>query len=623
MLILLYAAFNLYAFYQLRSSVLGVVFIFWAQAMVEGIFQMKGSHALHMLTIPLPVLFSPLLQLKGLLLLLSLQPLLHIRDFFQAPLLDALSLLVVVAVLCTGIWLIFYRKNEKLRELTDSFDKLAREAREIADNASVLNEDLILSRYMTDREEVVRDLRGLLGILERAITADRVMFFLQEEEGLVGFASTDDGEIETTGRGLIYSVFTKKQPLLFCPDKNKKTEYGYLGRGQVNSFIAIPVNDGSITIGVLSADSSRYKAFQRNDMDVMLIVAEEIVRILGRHRVITQFRLAHQGLRILHDESAGLMELLDLEGICQRIISATERLSGAEACLMLKKQRGFRLYASKGLQIKSDRVVSLKGTVLEMVLSNREPLHLSDISSFSRSLKGIVEGEYRSLLVLPVTKEERLKGMLLVLSKKRGGFSSLQVDLLKVLINQAFESIENALLHEEIKLLAYTDGLTGLLNHRRFQESLERELKRAERYREKLSLILTDIDYFKKVNDSFGHPVGDQVLKSVAGMLKSTVREIDIPARYGGEEFALILLNADLTVARKTAERIRKKAMELRFSADGREFGITLSLGIATYPDDAREREHLINRADQALYFAKESGRNRTVLFRDIRTERP
>ncbi|HHN65724.1 MAG TPA: hypothetical protein ENK09_10225, partial [Nitrospirae bacterium] len=112
MLILVYAAFNLYAFYQLRSGVLGVVFIFWAQAMVEGIFQMKGSNALHMLTIPLPVLFSPLLQLKGLLLLLSLQPLLHIRDFFQAPLLDTLSLLLVVAVLCTGIWLIFYRKNE-------------------------------------------------------------------------------------------------------------------------------------------------------------------------------------------------------------------------------------------------------------------------------------------------------------------------------------------------------------------------------------------------------------------------------------------------------------------------------------------------------------------------------
>ena len=600
------------------------MFIFFVQAIMEGLFQIKGSIWIHLLTIPLPVLFSPVLNLKALLFILLLQPLVHVRDFFHAETLDTNVLILIVIVLSLGIWAIFHKKNEQLRELTASFNKLNKEAREIADSASVLNDDLILSRYVTDREEIVRDIKGILNILERAVTADRVIFFIQKDGDLYYFASSVDGEIDTTGKGFIYAVLTKGQPLLYCPDEStRKVEFGYLCDQQINSFMSIPVNDGGITIGILVAESTRYRAFQQHDLDVMLIVTEEIVRIMRRHRVISQFKLAHQGLRILHDESSGLMELLELEGICSRIIKATERLAGAEAFLLLKKQRGFRVYSSSSLELKGERINSLKGTVLEMVISNKEPLHLSDLSQFKKGLKGIIEDEYKSLLAMPVVKENQIRGILVVLSKKKGGFSSLQVDLLKVLINQAFESIENALLHEEIKMLAYTDGLTGLLNHRRFQESIDRELKRAERYNERVSLILTDIDHFKNVNDTYGHPVGDKVLKEVARMIKSTVREIDIPARYGGEEFAIILLNADVIIAKRTAERIRKKATELSFNADGRVFGVTLSLGIATYPDDATEREDLINKADQALYFAKESGRNRTVLFREVRPENP
>lgn len=621
---LLFAACNLYFFYQLRESIQAVVFIFFIQAIIEGLFQLKGNTWVHLLTMPLPVLFSPVLNLKALIFILLLQPLVHIRDFFHAEILDTNIMILIVALLSLGIWAIFYKKNEQLRELTASFNKLNQEAREIADSASALNDDLILSRYVTDREEIVRDIKGILNILERAITADKVIFFMQKSGDLHYFASSIDNEFETTGEGIIYSVLSKAQPLLYCPDESgRKIEFGYISDQNIHSFISIPVNDGRITIGVLAAESRRYKAFQQHDLDVMLIVAEEIVRIMSRHRVISQFRLAHQGLRILHDESAGLMELLELEGICSRIIKATERLAGAEVILLLKKQRGFRVYSSPSMEMKAEKINSLKGTVLEMVVSNKEPLHLSDLSQFKKGLKGIVEDEYKSLLAMPVVKENQIRGILVVLSKKKGGFSSLQVDLLKVLINQAFESIENALLHEEIKMLAYTDGLTGLLNHRRFQESIDRELKRAERFNERVSLILTDIDHFKNVNDTYGHPVGDKVLKEVARMIKSTVREIDIPARYGGEEFAIILLNADVIIAKRTAERIRKKATELSFKADGRVFGVTLSLGVATYPDDATEREDIINKADQALYFAKESGRNRTVLFREVRPESP
>ncbi len=158
--------------------------------------------------------------------------------------------------------------------------------------------------------------------------------------------------------------------------------------------------------------------------------------------------------------------------------------------------------------------------------------------------------------------------------------------------------------------LAITDGMTGLYNHRYFQESLERELDRADRLKQSLTLLLLDIDHFKKINDTSGHPAGDFILKSLAVLLKETARKVDILARYGGEEFAALLPGIDLKNARKTAERWRKKVQSTTFKRDKQSFSITVSIGMAAFPDDAASKKELIEKADRALYLAKESGRN-------------
>jgi diguanylate cyclase (GGDEF)-like protein len=129
----------------------------------------------------------------------------------------------------------------------------------------------------------------------------------------------------------------------------------------------------------------------------------------------------------------------------------------------------------------------------------------------------------------------------------------------------------------------------------------------------RVSFILTDIDHFKKINDTHGHPTGDQVLKRVARILKASARKIDIVARYGGEEFALVLEGTDRTGARQLAERIRQEVgAQTHDSAKG-AFRATLSLGVAVYPEDGKSKQELIANADQALYAAKHGGRNRTV----------
>jgi diguanylate cyclase (GGDEF)-like protein len=151
--------------------------------------------------------------------------------------------------------------------------------------------------------------------------------------------------------------------------------------------------------------------------------------------------------------------------------------------------------------------------------------------------------------------------------------------------------------------LAVKDGLTGLFNRRYFNELIKTEMNRVRRAPAPLSLLMLDIDNFKNYNDTQGHPAGDELLKGVAKVLKSSVRAVDMVCRYGGEEFVIILPQADKSVGKILAERIRVQV--------NLYFPTTISIGVATYPDDAEEIEPLIQKADNALYQAKQSGKNK------------
>ncbi len=182
-------------------------------------------------------------------------------------------------------------------------------------------------------------------------------------------------------------------------------------------------------------------------------------------------------------------------------------------------------------------------------------------------------------------------------------------------------TIENTQLYDDVKeayLLAekqaITDGLTDIYNYRYFSYQLEREIKRSKRHWYKTSLIMIDLDNFKLYNDTYGHPAGDEVLRNLSDMLKSTTRTSDIVARYGGEEFVLILPETPKSAAVKLAEKIRatvEEEMVSRGIASGGQ--VTVSIGIASYPDDAQNGEDLVQRADEQLYRAKQGGKNRVA----------
>jgi diguanylate cyclase (GGDEF)-like protein len=221
-------------------------------------------------------------------------------------------------------------------------------------------------------------------------------------------------------------------------------------------------------------------------------------------------------------------------------------------------------------------------------------------------------------LARPLHAPEPEDGILGVISIARPGrpFTDRQRELFAYLTNQAAISIENVDLHETVQRQAVTDELTGLFNHRRFQEVMTAEVERVRRFNQELGLIMFDIDNFKRVNDTYGHLQGDVVLKEVARVLRESSREIDEPARYGGEEMAVALPQTGLEGAYEFAERVRQRieGLQLPLLEGEGTLRVTASFGVASLPHSAKtDKDALVAAADAALYRAKRSGKNRTV----------
>jgi diguanylate cyclase (GGDEF)-like protein len=250
---------------------------------------------------------------------------------------------------------------------------------------------------------------------------------------------------------------------------------------------------------------------------------------------------------------------------------------------------------------------------------DQAPMPLEEHPSLRRAYeekKTVVSTEAgRAEAVVPMITQGEVIGLLWCRGEDgRGGFQAISFHLFEVVASTAANALRNVRLLEEMKHIARTDFLTGLPNHRYFQQTLKSEMGRAERHERPLSLLVVDLDFLKSVNDRFGHPAGDAVIRSVAEAIRSACREIDFPARYGGEEFVVILPDTDLTGAVEVAERLRRLVHDTDV---GPEVGqITASIGVANYPINALAAQDLVWVADQALYVAKNGGRNQVAHFK-------
>lgn len=230
---------------------------------------------------------------------------------------------------------------------------------------------------------------------------------------------------------------------------------------------------------------------------------------------------------------------------------------------------------------------------------------------------------YGQSMQMPVVLNDKITG-LVHLSRVEGlSFNRSDFNKLSQFTAIFVTSIKNALIHKRTEKLAFTDPLTGLYNHRYFQESLHQEFIRSRRYEKPLSLMIIDIDHFKKFNDTWGHLTGDKVLIGVGeAFIRSVRSEIDTVARYGGEEFAILLPETPLVGARLFAERVRTAVETNPVEADGKKLPVTISIGVAcTLVTNCEKTSDLIAAADMALYAAKDAGRNQVKSFESERLE--
>jgi len=319
-----------------------------------------------------------------------------------------------------------------------------------------------------------------------------------------------------------------------------------------------------------------------------------------------------------------LTSTLELKKVLKVIMARAQQLIKAEAwALLLVDEPAAELYfdlihSKHEKALKSQRIKLGQGAAGWVVRYNK-PLLVPDLSKDGRFASGLdlqLGSPSRSLMCVPIVNKKRTIGVLEAVNKAGDGlFDEQDLTLLVKLIDQAEIAIERAYLYQKMADLAVTDDLTKLFNFRYLDQTLDIEIRRGQRYGANVSLIFLDMDYFKQVNDRYGHLMGSRVLIEVAQILIQNLRDVDIIARYGGDEFVVVLPETPLDVTYRIAQRLRVALREHTFlEAEGHPIKLTASYGIASYPTHARNKKDLIRLADQAMYRAKNSGRDQICL---------
>ena len=256
--------------------------------------------------------------------------------------------------------------------------------------------------------------------------------------------------------------------------------------------------DGYALTGVLTADSSIYHAFSEPVRNTMQMFAVHLARIVERERIYPKLKRDYNGLKILNEESSKLVSSLNLNVIAEKLCEGAEKIASSHAFFFMVSGKQFELIHHTGSVSGGRTVFDLKGAFINIAVENRQPIYMADMKDYRASVLPFSAENIRSIFVIPLIYESKLLGLFVMSSGKADFLDTFQMELLKVMCNQAATSIANAKLHAEIEKLATTDGLTGLFNHRVFQEKLSEELKKLSRYSEPSSLLLADIDFFKK-----------------------------------------------------------------------------------------------------------------------------
>ncbi len=319
-------------------------------------------------------------------------------------------------------------------------------------------------------------------------------------------------------------------------------------------------------------------------------------------------------LEMIYENSRVLASILDTDSVVSELMNLLGKLMHFEGYSVIFKDANNNYYYRARFQNKQnnfqiEKIPLHAVDLLDKVAQQNNAVIIKDVSKRDDYVP--LNANTHSVMIVPMAAHDDLRGIIIAEASKADYFKDKDLQMLTAVARSAALALENAELHNKTEELTVTDALTSTYNYRYFAQKLEEEKRRASRYNLALSLIMVDIDFFKKLNDTHGHESGNRVLAALSEIIKECVRDVDIFARYGGEEFAIILPQTPLKDALVIGERIRFKVSEFEFKSDKNELlKVTVSVGISSYPENGRSHEELISLADQALYRAKDEGRN-------------
>ena len=363
-------------------------------------------------------------------------------------------------------------------------------------------------------------------------------------------------------------------------------------------------------------------------LDLLPVVLPDVVRKhgdrLARQRVEKALRQRNRELALLNRLGQKLTATLDLQQVAEQALQEVTEIIGVEGAsvwLWDGEQEDWLVCQATSPHGRQRSPLNLRlrpgQGVVGWVVQNEKSVIVPYAPDDPRFFPGIDEQTgFRtvSLLAVPLWVRGKVIGVLEAVNKRSGDFEEDDLTLLETLAASAAIAIDNARLFEEVQRQATTDELTGVHNRRNLFDLGQREFLRARRFEHTFSAIMLDLDHFKQVNDTYGHAVGDQVLRVVTQRCADNIRTVDILGRYGGEEFAVLLPEAGLEKARQVAERLRRSIAETPVPTDCGSIHITISLGVAGLTPDTPDLASLLDHADSAMYAAKQAGRNRVAV---------
>jgi diguanylate cyclase (GGDEF)-like protein len=414
-------------------------------------------------------------------------------------------------------------------------------------------------------------------------------------------------------KGISGRVIASGQPIRL-DNVDKEPDYFPLF-SSIRSELCVPLKTAERTIGVLNAESTRLNVFTEADEQLMMTFAGQLALAIERVRLYQQAVQTAEIRAVLYRAAQEISASLDLEQVYQAIHTAVSQLMPCEDLLIAllddSRDEIQAVYMiENGQRLAPGHFPAWQG-LSGRVIATGKALKVDDFACDYTDVPVVIFGEDRShsALVVPLMVKGRAFGALSAQSHTLNAYSVDDQEMLELLAAQAAIAIENARLFAKVQQLATHDSLTSIYNRHHFFMLAKTEVERARRYNFPLSLIIIDIDHFKRVNDTYGHAMGDQVLQSVVRSCCSQLREADLMGRYGGEEFVILLPHTAIDEAQKVAERLRHE-IETAKTETGKG-PLTISLGVAVWDETCKNAEALIERADQALYRAKNAGRNR------------